>query len=244
MIANKIKILRENKGLSQKALADKLGITRSSVNAWEQGISVPSTQYILELANLFEVSTDYLLNFKNDNAINIDGLNDKEVKIILDNEKDFLRKALSRARKKLEKEELFYYLGKKYDIIKVPFDNIEIDDGKIYVKDDKMLLNWLKKEIKRIFTERLMYNYDLFDEDIPFPKLKIRSMKTRWGVCNRRDNSVTLNSKLIEYSLHEIDYVIIHELSHFVHFDHSREFWETVRLHMPDYKKAVAILKE
>ena len=84
MIANKIKILRENKGLSQKALADKLGITRSSVNAWEQGISVPSTQYILELANLFEVSTDYLLNFKNDKAINIDGLNDKEVKIILE----------------------------------------------------------------------------------------------------------------------------------------------------------------
>ena len=168
----------------------------------------------------------------------------REVKIILDNEKEFLRKALSRVRKKMEKEELFYYLGKKYDIIKVPFDNIEIDDGKIYVKDDKMLLNWLKKEIKRIFTERLMYNYDLFDEDIPFPKLKIRSMKTRWGVCNRRDNSVTLNSKLIEYSLHEIDYVIIHELSHFVHFDHSREFWETVRLHMPDYKKAVAILKE
>ena len=64
MIANKIKILRENKGLSQKALADKLGITRSSVNAWEQGISVPSTQYIVELATLFEVSTDYLLNFK------------------------------------------------------------------------------------------------------------------------------------------------------------------------------------
>ncbi len=84
MIASKIKILRENKGLSQKALADKLGITRSSVNAWEQGISVPSTQYIVELATLFDVSTDYLLNFKNDKAINIDGLNDKEVKIVLE----------------------------------------------------------------------------------------------------------------------------------------------------------------
>ena len=84
MIANKIKILRENKGLSQKALADKLGITRSSVNAWEQGISVPSTQYIVELATLFDVSTDYLLNFKNDKAINIDGLNEKEIKIVLE----------------------------------------------------------------------------------------------------------------------------------------------------------------
>ncbi len=168
----------------------------------------------------------------------------RDVKTILDNEKDFLRKALSRTRKKMEKEELFYYLGEKYDIILVPFDNIEIDKGKIYVKDEKTLEKWLKREIKRIFTERLEYNYDLFDEDIPFPKLKIRSMKTRWGVCNKRDNSVTLNSKLIKYSIHEIDYVIIHELSHFVHFDHSREFWETVRIHMPDYKKAMAVLKE
>ena len=168
----------------------------------------------------------------------------REVKIILDNEKDFLRNALSRTRKKMEKEELFYYLGKKYDIILVPFENIEFSEGKIFVKDKKTLEKWLKKETKRIFEERLEYNYNLFDEDIPFPKLKIRSMKTRWGVCNKRDNSVTLNSKLIKFSIHEIDYVIIHELSHFIHFDHSREFWETVRIHMPDYKKSVVVLKE
>lgn len=168
----------------------------------------------------------------------------REVKIILDNEKDFLRKALSKTRKKLEKEQLFYYLGKKYDIILVPFENIEVSDSKIFVKDEKTLEKWLKKETKRIFTERLEYNYNLFDEDIPFPKLKIRNMKTRWGVCNKRDNSVTLNSKLIKYSIHEIDYVIIHELSHFVHFDHSKDFWDEVRIYMPDYKKSVAILKE
>ena len=168
----------------------------------------------------------------------------REVKTMLDNERDFLHKALSRARKKLEKEELFYYLGEKYDIILVPFEDTEVSNGKIFVKDMKTLDKWLKKETKKIFKERLEYNYNLFDEDIPFPKLKIRSMKTRWGVCNKRDNSVTLNSKLIKYSVHEIDYVIIHELSHFVHFDHSKEFWETVRIHMSDYKKAVAILKE
>ncbi len=167
-----------------------------------------------------------------------------DVKRILDNEKDFLRNALSKTKKKKEKEELFYYLGQKYDIILVPFNNTEVSAGKIYVKDENTLEKWLKKEMKRIFTERLEYNYNLFDEDIPFPRLKVRKMKTRWGVCNKRDNSVTLNSKLIEYSIHEIDYVIIHELSHFVHFDHSKAFWETVRRHMPDYKKAVAILKE
>ena len=177
------------------------------------------------------VTTNYLTSKRN-------------VKVMLDNEKDFLRKALSKAKKKLEKEKLFYYLGEKYDIIKVPFDKVEISDYKIYVRDDKTLEKWLKKEMKRIFSERLEFNYNLFDEDIPFPKLKIRSMKTRWGVCNKRDTSVTLNSKLIKYSVHEIDYVIIHELSHLVHFDHSKEFWETVREYMPDYKKAVAILKE
>lgn len=168
----------------------------------------------------------------------------REIKTILDNEKEFLNKALSKAKKKLEKNQSFYYLGKKYDIIKVPFENIEIVEDKIYVKDDKSLEKWVKKETKCLFKERLEYNYNLFDEDIPFPKLKIRTMKTRWGVCNKRDLSVTLNSKLIEYSIHEIDYVIIHELSHLVHFDHSKEFWNTVEYYMPDYKKSVNILKE
>ena len=138
----------------------------------------------------------------------------------------------------------FFYLGQKYDIILVPFDKVEIDNDKIFVKDKKMLDKWLKKEMITIFEDRLNYNYNLFEEDIPFPKLKTRSMKTRWGVCNKRDNSITLNSKLIKYSLKEIDYVIVHELSHFVHFDHSREFWDTVEKYMPDYKKSVKVLKE
>ena len=51
--AERIKTLREKFGLSQAELAGRLDITRSSVNAWEMGISVPSTQYIVELAQLF-----------------------------------------------------------------------------------------------------------------------------------------------------------------------------------------------
>lgn len=60
-IGDKIKLLREYSEMTQSQLARKLGITRSSVNAWEMGISVPSTQYVVELANLFKVSSDYLL---------------------------------------------------------------------------------------------------------------------------------------------------------------------------------------
>ena len=166
------------------------------------------------------------------------------VKNILDNNYDFLNKSVKRVKKRIERDNQFYYLGKKYDIIYVSFDKVELDEDKIYVRSETSLNKWLKSQMREVFFERLDYCYKLFDENIPFPKLKIRSMKTRWGVCNKRDNSVTLNSKLIKYNLSIIDYVVIHELSHFVHFDHSRDFWNTVAKYMPDYKKAVKALKE
>ena len=74
MVAEKIKFLREQKGLTQSDLAKKLNITRSSVNAWEMGISVPSTQCIIELASLFSVSTDYLLGVQKTSTIYTSGL--------------------------------------------------------------------------------------------------------------------------------------------------------------------------
>ena len=164
------------------------------------------------------------------------------IKGLLDSERDYLRKVLHKLKVRAEKEAEFYYLGEKYDIIWVPFSKVEVEGTRIFAKDEQQLEKWLKSEMKRVFMERLEYNYNLFDEDIPFPKLKIRNMKTRWGVCNKRDDSVTLNSKLIKYDIKEIDYVVIHELSHFVHFDHSKDFWKTVSYYMPDYKKAVKVL--
>ena len=84
MIANKIKMLRERHNLTQSDLAKKLGLTRSGVNAWEMGISVPSTQYIVELAALFGVSTDYWLDIEKEKSININGLSEKEVGMIIE----------------------------------------------------------------------------------------------------------------------------------------------------------------
>lgn len=166
------------------------------------------------------------------------------VKNVLDNNNDFLIKAVKKVKSRVQKDNEFYYLGKKYDIIYSDFNKVEVYQDKIFSKNEASLNKWLKDQMINIFSERLEYNYNLFSEKIPFPKLKIRSMKTRWGVCNKRDNSVTLNSKLIKYSLDEIDYVIIHELSHFVHFDHSRDFWNTVEKYMPNYKRSVKVLKE
>lgn len=83
MIADKIKQLRNSCGITQSQLAKKLNITRSSVNAWEMGISTPSTTYLVELATLFHVSTDYLLGLKTA-SVDISGLSEREIKIIYD----------------------------------------------------------------------------------------------------------------------------------------------------------------
>ena len=82
MVADKIKALREQNGYTQSDLAKKLGITRSSVNAWEMGISVPSTQYVVELANIFKVSTDFLLGVKSTATVNVEGLSEKDIQLV------------------------------------------------------------------------------------------------------------------------------------------------------------------
>ena len=79
MIAERIKLLREQHGLTQAALSKRLGITRASVNAWEMGLSVPSTQYLVELSQIFGVSTDYLLGLNRHCTIDVSGLFEKEV---------------------------------------------------------------------------------------------------------------------------------------------------------------------
>lgn len=82
MIDERLRQLREENRLTQSELAKKLGITRSSVNAWEMGISVPSTQYIVELALLYRVSTDYLLGQDKRATLDISGLAEEDVDII------------------------------------------------------------------------------------------------------------------------------------------------------------------
>lgn len=82
MVAERIKHLREKNNFTQSSLAKKLNVTRSSVNAWEMGISVPSTALIVDLAKLFHVSTDYLLGLDENVTLDISSLNDKETMIL------------------------------------------------------------------------------------------------------------------------------------------------------------------
>ena len=166
------------------------------------------------------------------------------IKQLLDNNYLTIKKMLEKNKIKQEKNNSFYFLGKKYDIIIVPTFDIDITEDKIFVKSKDYLNKWLKKQIEKIYQERLDYIYNLYREKIPYPKLKIRKMSTRWGVCNRSNNTITLNSELIKYGLKQIDYVIIHELSHFIYFDHSKNFWLQVSKYCPNYKEVRKTLKE
>ncbi len=69
--------------MTQAELARRLGVTRSGVNAWEMGISVPSTQYVVELALLFEVSADYLLGIDESATVSVSGLSDEQISALL-----------------------------------------------------------------------------------------------------------------------------------------------------------------
>lgn len=80
--AVKIKELRTAMKISQSELARTLDVTRSSVNAWEMGVSVPSVPKLIELAEIFHVTTDYLLGLNNIDLLNIGSLEYDEKELI------------------------------------------------------------------------------------------------------------------------------------------------------------------
>ena len=150
-----------------------------------------------------------------------------------------------RLQKKEEKKEEFYYLGNKYDVIILnTVSKIEFIDDRVFVKNKTYLNTFLKNEAERIFNERVRVCYNLFEEDIPFPKVTIGKMTRKWGYCNKRDKLIKLNFELIKYSIDEIDYVVIHELCHLLEFNHSPRFWKLVKKYKPDYKNNQKVLKE
>ena len=164
------------------------------------------------------------------------------LKLIMDN-KDSIIKMIDKDNKKIEKNENFYYFGKKYDVI-YGFSDIDIVDDKIYAYDKKSLDKYINNDIISIYTDRINYWYNVFEEKIPVPNLKIRKMTSRWGVCNIRNHNVTLNYHLCKYDMCCLDYVIVHELSHFIHPNHSKDFWNLVGKYYPRYKECRKMLKE
>lgn len=74
-------------------------------------------------------------------------------------------------------------------------------------------------------------------------RISIKPMSSRWGSCNVRTAKIALSTHLVSYPKACTDYVLVHELCHLIHANHSREFWASVQAAMPDYQKWYRLLK-
>lgn len=101
-----------------------------------------------------------------------------------------------------------------------------------------------KETCRKVFLESISRHLKFFSEGkIPEFTLKMRAMKSIWGSCNRKNNVVTLNYELLRFSLPCIDYVVFHELTHFLYINHDKNFYGYISRFMPDYKKRIKAMQ-
>lgn len=96
-------------------------------------------------------------------------------------------------------------------------------------------INWYRRELQRVMP-------DLFAKWQPIVgayanEMRIKKMSTRWGSCNTRAKRIWLSVYLPAYPIECTEYVIVHELCHLHHANHSTAFWNQVKHAMPDYKR-------
>ncbi len=108
---------------------------------------------------------------------------------------------------------------------------------------------WIEKQLLKIddlivLSEPALYTLEFLQErveyysskmNLKYSKLKFRKMKSRWGSCNSK-REITLNKELTRVGKNLIDYVVVHELAHLKHMNHSKEFHTLVDTYLPQSK--------
>jgi len=138
--------------------------------------------------------------------------------------------------------DLILYLGDKYIIKFVNSDQIELKGDSIYVPnglDVDRFMNWFEFKADKVLKKRFKVMSDGYD----VKNMRLSNARTRYGSCNSKGN-INLSWRLIFCPEFVIDYVIIHELEHLNHMNHSKFFWNAVEKKMPNYKEAKKWLKE
>lgn len=141
--------------------------------------------------------------------------------------------------------ETHLYLGRQYKlrIEKAIANDVKLFRGRLLVlkkentSPKNLLTDWYREKATIHFEDTLKKIFPLFVRyDISEPELQIRHMSTRWGSCTTK-GKVILNPELIKAPKGSIEYVIIHELCHLIHHNHTKAFYELQESIMPDWKK-------
>lgn len=154
----------------------------------------------------------------------------------------------------LDNNELFndnqyLFCGERYTKIEIDkLKDIEISGSNIFVpanidedRRNLLLIKWYSNITKEIIMARLSYFADLMQ--VNYSSVKIDNSKSKWGSCSI-NAELKFNLRLSMLPHKVIDYIVIHELSHLLEFNHSKEFYRIIESVMPDYKKHRARLKE
>ena len=137
-------------------------------------------------------------------------------------------------------------LGEHYRIVLYDGKGVRLlsDEKRIFLpreRSEEKLRRWLKENAKRIFTEATRLRAE--EMGVHYQSVTISAAATRWGSCTG-DNRLRFTFRLLYAPKEVIDYVIVHELSHTVHHDHSQAFWALVASVLPDYKQKRKWLKD
>lgn len=137
--------------------------------------------------------------------------------------------------------EMFMYLGNVYplEIVKGQRKPLFLDESfKLAASKQgsaKLVFErWYRAQAKQILTERVRLYASQYG--LQYKKIGITSARTRWGSCSA-NGSLNFSWRLILAPLAVVDYVVVHELAHTVHHNHSKKFWKKVETIMPDYKE-------
>lgn len=178
---------------------------------------------------------------------------DEYIEYILNKRKEWIREKIEFYKENYKPQtkefvsgENFKYLGKNYrlKIIQSSDEGVKLQRGyiQIFVKDKnnlerkKKLLNKWYFQKAEIYFKKTIAKYSNI-VNIEIQNVRIRQMKTRWGSCNSFKRYINLNIELIKKPPFAIEYVVFHELSHLIHPNHSKKFYNYLSTYMPDWKK-------
>lgn len=104
---------------------------------------------------------------------------------------------------------------------------------------------WWRKESLVILSAELERLYPIIRKyEVAYPKIALRKMKTLWGSCSVQRGVVTFNQYLVKAKPACIEYVVLHELVHFIYPNHSKQFYDFLSIYMPDWKERKKVLDQ